>query len=510
MAEPPNSPGDAPHAPGETAGQRRQLPLVTRVGRRVTRTVRAQPLLVVASAVAAGVLATSGLSHAAVSHFTGAVENVDVFGPLTERPEQDSATNILLVGSDDRSGISEEERLDLKLGVEDFGRQTDTMMIIHLAGNGSVDVVSLPRDSLVTVPELTLDDGTTIDEHQAKLNSAYSLGGPTLLVHTIEQETGVRLDHFVEVDFSGFMEIVDAVGGVDVCSPEPIQDELSGLNIPAGVSTLDGSMALSYVRARYFDPTADIGRIDRQQQFLGSMVRKATSMGVLLNPLRLSDTVNATLASLTADTGLDPNRVKDLVRQLQGTMPDQVSFVTVPVTEQRVYLPDGGETVQWDPNASTAIFSGLRESVSIAETLNAAVQQAPSVPVVEVAPSEVVVEVLNGSGMPGAAANAAAEFTAADFVVYGVGNGSPTARTTVVYDPDFATGLATLKAALPEARFEEKSGHGDVMSVTVGPDFAGLQPVQTEDVQEALTTAAGQLPDAPLAAVSSAAEVPCG
>jgi hypothetical protein len=244
-----------------------------------------------------------------------------------------------------------------------------------------------------------------------------------------------------------------------------------------------------------------LGRIDRQQQFLGAMVRKATSTGVLLNPLRLSDTVNATLASLTADTEMDPDRVKTLVRELQGTMPDQVSFVTVPITEQRTYLPDGGEAVRWDPEASSAIFGGLRSPVSVVDSLHASV---PATPPASVPPSEVVLEVLNGSGVPGAASNAAAEFTYAEFVVAGVGNGSPTTRTTVVYDPEFATGLPTLQAALPDARFEEEPGHGEVMSVTVGPDFVGVLPVQVASHTPA------EAPETPLAAVTSAAEAPCG
>ncbi|MCB0914547.1 MAG: LCP family protein [Actinobacteria bacterium] len=503
MVEVPPADDAAGQPPTASGGPGRQLPLVTRIGRRVTTTVRRQPLTVLAGAVAAGVLATSGLSYAAVSHFTGAVEHVDVFGPLTDRPEQDQATNILLVGSDDRGGLSEEERLELTLGVEDFGRHTDTMMIIHIAGDGTVDVISLPRDSLVTIPETTLADGTEVESQQAKLNFAYSLGGPTLLVNTIEQSTGVRLDHFVEVDFSGFMNIVDAVGGVDVCTAEPIQDELSGLDIPAGVSTLDGPMALSYVRARYFDPSADLGRMARQQQFLGSMFRKATSMGVLLNPLRLSDTVDAVLASLTADAGLDPNQVKALMRQLQGTTPDQVSFITVPIVEQKTYLPDGGEAVQWNPRAATAIFAGLQQPSSVVEAIRAGIA---AIPKVDVAPSEVTVEVLNGSGISGAAASAAAAFSDAGFVVDGVGNGSPTTRTTIVYDPDFAEGLATLTTALPDAQVEEEPGRGEVMSVTVGPDFLGLEPVSA--ITDAGPTGDGSL--AALAPSTSAAETACG
>ena len=475
------------------------LPLVTRVGRRLTRTTKSRPLLVLGAAVAAGVLATSGLSYAAVQHYTGAVGHIDVFGPMTDRPADDGSTNILLVGSDDRSGMTEDERLALKLGIEDFGRHTDTMMIVHIAASGAVDVISLPRDSVVQVPGYTAPDGTTTPAYEGKLNSAYSTGGPTLLVQTIEQASGVHLDHFVEVDFAGFIGIVDALGGVEVCTAEPIQDELSGLDLPAGVSTVDGAMGLSYVRARYFDPTADIGRMDRQQQFLASMFRRATSMGVLMNPVRLSSTVDAVLASLTADEGLDPDRVRGLMRELQGTSPSEVSFLTMPLEDERVVLPDGGEAVQWNPAAAEAIFAGLRTPASVTESIRAGVAALPRV---TTPPAEVPISVLNGSGVSGAASQAAQKFTAAGFPVQQVGNGSPTTRTTVVYDPAYEDALETLKVALPEAQFEAEDGFGDVAEVTIGPDFTGLEPFLT----------VGQAPDAgaaPLAPTTSAADNPC-
>lgn len=430
--------------------------------------------MAIATCVAAGVLATSGLSYAAVQHYTGAVDHIDVFGPLDERPTDDGATNILLVGSDDRSGMSEEERLALTLGIEDFGRHTDTMMLVHIASSGAVDVVSLPRDSVVEVPSYTDPAGTTTPAHREKLNAAYSIGGPTLLTETVEKATGVRVDHYVEVNFAGFVAIVNALGGVDVCAPTAIKDELSGLDIPAGKSTVDGAMGLSYVRARYFDPTSDLGRMNRQQQFLGSMFRKATSLGVLMNPVRLSGTVDAVLASLTADEGLDPAQVRSLLQQLQGTSPSQVSFLTLPLSDENVSLDDGGVGVEWDAAASQAIFDGLRQPTSITESIRAAIAALPRV---KVPPSDVTIEVLNGSGVAGAASRAAEDFSGEGFVVDRVDNGSPTTRTTIVYDPAYTEGLATLKAALPDAQTEEKPGSGPVMSVNIGPDFTGTSKV---------------------------------
>lgn len=480
-----------------------QLPLVTRVGRTVTRRFKRRPIAFVAGTVAAAVLATSGLSYAAVHHFTGAVDHIEVFSGLADRPDDDGAINILVVGSDDRSGMSEEERLALKLGIEDFGRQTDTMMIAHVAASGAVDVVSLPRDSAVQIPEYTAPDGEVIESHQAKLNSAYSIGGPQLLAQTIEDSTGVRLDHYVEVDFTGFIDIVNALGGVEVCTAEPIADEMSGLALPAGTSTLDGASGLSYVRARYFDPTADIGRMDRQQQFLGSMFRKATSTGVLMNPVRLGSTVDAVLASLTADENLSPDRVRTLMRALQGTSPSEVSFLTLPLTEEPVYLPDGGEAVSWNQASTDAIFEALRSPASVTASIRSAVQ---SMPTVTVPPGDVHITVLNGSGVAGAAGRAGDQLLAAGFVVDAVGNGSPTARTRIEYNPDDANGLETLTTALPEAELVADPNLNDGINVTVGPDFTGTASFQVAG--QAAEEAPAVATEAP--APTSAAENPCG
>src|SRR3954452_17486463 len=153
-----------------------------------------------------------------------------------------------------------------------------------------------------------------------KLNTAYSFGGPRLTIRTIEANTNVRIDHYIEVNFLGFVKIVNALGGVSVCTPTPIHDPVhrlatggyggSGLELPAGTSKLDGIRALEYVRAREFDPTADLGRIQRQQKFMSSMVQKAKSTGVLLNPGRLYSVIQAVADSLTTDNHFGAKQIK--------------------------------------------------------------------------------------------------------------------------------------------------------------------------------------------------------
>ena len=274
--------------------------------------VRRRPLLAAAALGSAGVLLFSGLSYAAVTHYGGQMRHADVFAGITERPADDAGVNVLIVGSDDRSALSEDELLALHLGVDDFGRNTDTMLFVHLSTDGSIDVVSLPRDSAVTVPAHIDSDGVEHDESVAKLNSAYGSGGPTLLIETVEDATGVRVDHYAEVDFTGFLDIVDAVGGVTVCVPEAIRDKNSGLDIPAGRSVLASDQALAFVRARAFDPTADLGRMGRQQAFGSAMFSQLTSPSMLLNPGRFSAVLATVLASVTTDPGLTTTRAREL------------------------------------------------------------------------------------------------------------------------------------------------------------------------------------------------------
>ena len=293
--------------------------------------MKRQPLLAAAAVGAAAVLAGSGMSYAAVAHYSGAVHRSDVFAGVTDRPVDDGGVNILLVGSDDRGSMSEEQRLQLHLGLADFGRNTDTILLVHIGDGGSVDVVSVPRDSALRIPAHTDPDGNEVDAAIGKVNSAYGAGGAGLLIQTVEDATDVRIDHYVEVDFAGFMAIVDALGGVEVCTPEPISDENSGLELPAGRTRVDGAQGLAYVRARYFDPTADVGRMGRQQAFLGAMFAQATSLGTLANPVRLDATAKAALESVTTDTGLDDEAVRGLAVKLQTTDPGKVRFATLPL-----------------------------------------------------------------------------------------------------------------------------------------------------------------------------------
>ncbi|RJK95359.1 LCP family protein [Vallicoccus soli] len=258
-----------------------------------------------------------------------------------------AGTTWLVVGSDSREGLTREEQNALSTGRTE-GRRTDTIMLLHVPDGGRPTLVSLPRDSWVDVP----------GQGEAKLNAAFALGGSPLLVETVEQATGLTVDHVVEIGFGGVVDVVDAVGGVEVCVPDPIQDERSGLDLPAGCQELDGGTSLSYVRARYFDPTGDLGRIRRQQQFVGALVSEVFSPGTLLNPVRQVRLVAAGTDAVTVDEDTGVVDLTGLARAFRAVSGGDGGLTTVPVADPD-YRVGGQSAVLWDDEAAAQLFADL-------------------------------------------------------------------------------------------------------------------------------------------------------
>ena len=239
-----------------------------------------------------GVVLLASLSWIGLGHVSGKIARISVFSGLDNRPEKTSkALNYLLVGSDTREGLTKAEMKALRVGSTKTaaGGRSDTMLLVHISKKrDKAYLVSLPRDTLVTIPAHTSTDGKSqIPARQNKLNAAFAFGGAPLLIETIEGETNLKIDHYIEVSFAGFAGIVNALGGIDVCTKVDIDDPKSHLVLSAGTHTLDGIEALKYVRTRDFDGRGDIGRMQRQQQFMSSVIKKATSTGVLLNPIKI-------------------------------------------------------------------------------------------------------------------------------------------------------------------------------------------------------------------------------
>lgn len=267
--------------------------------------------------------------------------------PSGERPAATSGTLWLLVGSDSREGLSAEDRERLGTGDAE-GRRTDTMMLLFVPLFGKPALISIPRDSYVTIP----------GHGRNKINAAYAFGGAPLLIQTIEQNTGLRVDHYAEVGFGGFVNVIDALGGIEMCPKAAIKDHYSRLDIPAGCQIMDGPTALGYVRMRYADPRGDVGRMERQREMVAGIVRKAATPATVLNPLRWWGVNNGAAASLSTgqDTGI--LRAAGLVPPLMRIARGDGHLVMVPVSSTNT-TTSAGSSMIWDEEQSQAMFAEI-------------------------------------------------------------------------------------------------------------------------------------------------------
>ncbi|MFD9333430.1 LCP family protein [Streptomyces sp. NPDC060028] len=272
------------------------------------------------------------------------------------------AQNILLIGSDTRSG-----RENARYGQDRGTQRSDTTILLHLpADRRSATAVSIPRDLMTEIPSCLGADGERTVQRTAQFNWAYQWGGAACTIRTVEKLTGIRVDHHMVLDFGGFKKMVDAVGGVEICLKQPVDDSEAKLKLPAGRQTLQGEQALGFVRARYsLGNGSDTERMERQQQFLGSLVKKVQSNGVLLNPARLYPLLDAATSSVTTDPGLASLRgLYELVRGVRDIPTDQVKFLTVP---RRPYAGDPNRDELLEPDA-TRLFGQLRADMPVTVT----------------------------------------------------------------------------------------------------------------------------------------------
>ncbi|MEU9107323.1 LCP family protein [Streptomyces xanthophaeus] len=281
-----------------------------------------------------------------------------------ERPAHlaTGAQNILLIGSDSRSG-----KENAPYGRDRGTQRSDTAILLHLpADRLSATAVSIPRDLMTQVPSCLKGDGNRTAEQLAQFNWAFEWGGAACTIRTVEKLTGIRIDHHMVIDFGGFKQMVDAVGGVEVCLKEPMDDSEAKLKLPAGRQVLEGEQALGFVRARYsLGNGSDTERMQRQQQFLGSLVKKVQSNGVLLNPTRLYPLLDAATSSVTTDPGLASLRgLYELVRGVRDIPTEQIKFLTVP---RRPYAPNPNRDELVEPDADR-LFRQLREDRPVTVT----------------------------------------------------------------------------------------------------------------------------------------------
>jgi LCP family protein required for cell wall assembly len=299
---------------------------------------------VVTAALSALVLLTAGsgwLLAAYVSNHLGRV-NAGTAGAALNGP-----MNILLAGVDVRAGLTRHQQRVLHVG-HTTGSNSDTLMVVHItADHRHIVVVSLPRDSWVRIPGFGMN----------KINAAFGLGGPPLMVKTVEHATGLTINDFVEVNFLGFVKIVDALGGVNICLPYAVDDPYSGLHMSAGPHHVNGIKALEFARDRHSFALSDLTRITDQQQLLASVLSEAISSGTLTNPVRFARFLSAATAATTVDQGFN---VTGLAEQLRYIRPGAVSFTTVPLASTNYQAPNGESAVVWNRAAARALFSRIK------------------------------------------------------------------------------------------------------------------------------------------------------
>ncbi|WP_190145358.1 LCP family protein [Streptomyces glebosus] len=276
------------------------------------------------------------------------LQHVDALGDYAGRPAAGKGTNWLLVGTDSRSALTPEQREELHVGNNEV-QNTDTIMVLHSGEHGPT-LVSLPRDSYVPIP----------GHGSRKINEAYADGGPQLLTRTVEQATGLRIDRYAEVNFLGFVQVVDAVDGVRLCLDAPLKDEKSGADFAAGCHRMNGAEALAFVRARYADPEGDLGRVKRQRQLLGAVAEEMAAPSVLLDPGRVQRVRDASLAALVVDDGADMARVLDMGWSMKQIAGGDGTATTVPVNRPGVMVSGVGSVLPWNESGARELFGALR------------------------------------------------------------------------------------------------------------------------------------------------------
>ncbi|MDK9500572.1 LCP family protein [Streptomyces katrae] len=380
-------------------------------------------------------------------------------GALALPAERDTAgsgsrgTNVLVVGVDSRAGLSAAEKRRLHVGGQGCNC-TDVMMLLHLSADSRrASIVSIPRDSYVQYP-------LPGPPRFGKINGAYAIGGGPLTVRTVEQVTGLHVDHYLETGFTGFEQTIDNLGGATVCTDEPLHDENSGLDITAGVHHTDGNRTLRYVRARHVNTRpGDLGRVRRQQRTVTNLLARLTARGALSGPAATFRTVRTLLKTVRTDAATD---VHDLVRigwALGRLRADRTEFATVPIRLFDHRVPGVGSTLVWHEARSAALWDALADDRPI--TGDPRIQPVPETPV-DTNPAGIALRV-DDPAVAGALTRGGFRATAGPAPAV-----RPAGPPVITYAPALKTDAATLAAALPGARLNPAPGHDHTFDVAVG------------------------------------------
>jgi LCP family protein required for cell wall assembly len=414
------------------------------------------------------VLLACGLMSALVLLFSGTAWGLssyvnDVVGRVNAGTSGGTSgpLNVLLAGVDLRTGLTRAQERSLHVG-HAVSFNSDTMMLIHIAADrSSVTVVSLPRDSWVNIPGHGMN----------KINAAFGLGGPKLMVATVEQDTGLTINDFIEVDFLGFVKVIDALGGVNICLPQAVDDPYSGLHLSAGVHHVNGVTALEYARDRHSFATSDLARIGNQQSLLASLLSEAISSGTLANPLRLSRFLGSALGVIKVDQTVNLTALAD---QLRGITPHEVHFLTVPLASTNYLTPTGESAVLWNTAAANQIFAAFKADQPVAGT---AARHSGGRRHGRLRASDVAIDVYNGTSIAGLSARTGSALARLGFRVRAGLNwpAQNMTQTLLEYPPGQRAGARLAQRALPAATLRQVPGITTIR-VVLGSGGAAVTP----------------------------------
>ncbi|MBA9046208.1 MULTISPECIES: LCP family protein [Streptomyces] len=493
--------GDVP--PPRTSRRRTTEPegAPGRRGRRpVKKKSKAKKVLAwTASGTAFALIAVGAAGYLYLKHLEGNISSTDVGDAGSKGFSKDEAFNLLIIGTDKRTGKGNE-------GYGDSGSvgHADTNILLHVSKDRTnATALSIPRDLIVNVPDCPTkqpDGSTKVVQGTDNVRFNTSLGqdgrDPGCTMRTVEAVTGIHVDHFMMADFNAVKTLTSAVGGVEVCVAHPVDDKESHLKLPAGKSMVEGEQALAFVRTRHsFGNQGDLDRIKVQQQFLGSLMRKMSSGDTLSDPSKLMDLAEAATKALTVDTGIKSiNTLKDMALELKKVPPKNITFTTVPVVDnpaEKVHA-----TVVLNQSAAPSVFQAIQNDVSFTDVKRkqkaAKDAQAARLKGSKSAPGDVRVRILNSEAAPGSAQAALDWLQNTEGVLKSENAGNAPAglqKTTLEYAPDQAAQARELAALMGLPGSALKPGSSVVnsqglpaMTLTLGKDFKGAgTPIAAPD-----------------------------
>ncbi len=404
---------------------------------------------------------------------------------LGDRPPvySTNSMNILVYGSDSRKGLTPHEQYVLRTG-NDQTDNTDTIMLVHFSpGRNRVTVMSIPRDTMVPVYECPSGPGYSgqqADPNGAvQINALLQAGGPTCLWKTVEQVTGIRIDHFIGIGMLGFVKVINDLGGVNVCVPFNVNDPVSGLDLKAGEQHINGIQSLAFWRTREDLGTgSDLERIQRDQFMSAQVVKGVLGSDLLSNPLRLLSVITDAAAAMTTDSGMTVSDLMQIAESFHHLSSRNVQFITAP-NQPWTGNPN---RVQFEQPQASQVFSAIAHDTTVPKVSTPAPASGASggAQVLTVSPSKVKVEVLNGSGVTSVAGQAAAGLTSRGFDVTGTGDAASFAYTKSVIEYASTADLAavnTLKKQLTNVtELKVTSLTPGTVELVLGSDFTGLKP----------------------------------